>query len=73
MRWRREHQPGGANAGSVFRNPPGDYAARLIEAAGCKGMRLGSAVVREKHATSSTPTRTAARDVYKLMRTVQTW
>ena len=50
VRWRREHQPGGANAGSVFRNPEGDHAGRLIEAAGCKGLRVGSAVVSEKHA-----------------------
>ncbi|HUY43232.1 MAG TPA: UDP-N-acetylmuramate dehydrogenase [Acidimicrobiales bacterium] len=50
VRWRREHQPGGANAGSVFRNPPGDYAARLIEAAGAKGLRHASASVSEKHA-----------------------
>jgi UDP-N-acetylmuramate dehydrogenase len=50
VRWRREHQPGGANAGSVFRNPPDDAAARLIEDAGCKGLRLGSAHVSEKHA-----------------------
>jgi UDP-N-acetylmuramate dehydrogenase len=33
VRWRREHQPGGANAGSVFTNPPGDSAGRLIDAA----------------------------------------
>lgn len=38
------------NAGSVFRNPPGDHAARLIEAAGLKGIRLGGAQVSEKHA-----------------------
>lgn len=38
------------NAGSVFRNPPGDHAARLIEAAGLKGTWLGSAQVSEKHA-----------------------
>lgn len=38
------------NAGSVFRNPPGDHAARLIEAAGLKGMRTGGAQVSEKHA-----------------------
>jgi UDP-N-acetylmuramate dehydrogenase len=50
VRWRREHQPGGANAGSVFRNPPEDAAARLIDAAGCKGLRWGSARVSEKHA-----------------------
>jgi UDP-N-acetylmuramate dehydrogenase len=50
VRWRREHQPGGANAGSVFTNPPGDSAGRLIEAAGLKGFRLGTAHVSEKHA-----------------------
>lgn len=38
------------NAGSVFRNPPGDHAARLIEAAGLKGAELGGARVSEKHA-----------------------
>ncbi|HRW36608.1 MAG TPA: UDP-N-acetylmuramate dehydrogenase [Aquihabitans sp.] len=48
--WRREHQPGGRNAGSVFTNPPGDSAGRLIEAAGCKGLRIGSAEVSTKHA-----------------------
>lgn len=50
VRWRREHQPGGANAGSVFRNPPGDSAGRLIDAAGLKGLRVGGAIVSEKHA-----------------------
>jgi UDP-N-acetylmuramate dehydrogenase len=50
VRWRREHQPGGANCGSVFTNPPGDSAGRLIDVAGLKGLRLGSASVSEKHA-----------------------
>lgn len=54
VRWRREHQPGGQNAGSVFANPPGPpatpAAGRLVEAAGLKGARQGSAQVSTKHA-----------------------
>jgi UDP-N-acetylmuramate dehydrogenase len=50
VRWRRAHQPGGSNAGSVFTNPAGDSAGRLVEAAGLKGFRLGTARVSEKHA-----------------------
>jgi UDP-N-acetylmuramate dehydrogenase len=48
---RRDTQPLGLpSCGSVFRNPPGDHAARLIEAAGLKGYREGGAQVSEKHA-----------------------
>lgn len=50
VRWRRAHQPGGSNAGSVFTNPPVAPAGRLVEEAGCKGLRMGSAQVSPKHA-----------------------
>jgi UDP-N-acetylmuramate dehydrogenase len=47
---RRNSQPGGASMGSIFKNPPGDYAGRLIEAAGLKGRKIGKVEVSEKHA-----------------------
>ena len=50
VRWRRANQPGGQNAGSVFTNPPDDSAGRLVDAAGCKGLRSGTAQVSPKHA-----------------------
>jgi UDP-N-acetylmuramate dehydrogenase len=50
VQWRRDNQPGGQNAGSVFANPAGDSAGRLIDAAGLKGFRIGTAQVSEKHA-----------------------
>ena len=52
VRWRRENQPGGQNAGSVFVNPePGKVSAgAVIDELGMRGMRVGSAEVSEKHA-----------------------
>jgi UDP-N-acetylmuramate dehydrogenase len=47
---RRATQPVEPSAGSVFRNPPGDYAGRLIEAVGLKGQRLGGAQISPRHA-----------------------
>jgi UDP-N-acetylmuramate dehydrogenase len=72
VRWRREHQPGGQNAGSVFTNPPGDTAGRLIEACGLKGRRVGGVVVSEKHANFFVAESGArADDVLALVRLVQ--
>ncbi len=60
------------NAGSIFRNPPGDYAGRLIEAAGCKGLRAGGAEVSTLHANFIVHDGSAtAVDVAQLMLLVQ--
>ena len=47
---RKETQPPQPSAGSVFKNPPGDYSGRLIEAAGLKGARIGKAQISPRHA-----------------------
>lgn len=72
-RWRQAHQPLGLpSAGSVFRNPDGDSAGRLIDAAGLKGHRIGGAVVSEKHANFIVNDRKgSASDVRGLMAFVQ--
>ncbi|MDH3731406.1 MAG: UDP-N-acetylenolpyruvoylglucosamine reductase, partial [Acidimicrobiia bacterium] len=49
--WRREHQPGGTfNAGSVFKNPAGDAAGKIIDDEGLKGMQRGGVRVSARHA-----------------------
>ena len=71
--WRRIHQPlAEPNCGSVFTNPPGDHAARLIDEAGLKGLRIGGAAVSTKHANFIVASPGArASDVVQLIRAVQ--
>jgi UDP-N-acetylmuramate dehydrogenase len=70
--WRRAHQPGGQNAGSVFVNPVSAPAARLIEECGLKGVRYRSASVSDKHANFiQADPGGSADDVYALMETVR--
>lgn len=71
-KWRRERQPQGMSAGSVFTNPPGDSAGRLIEAAGLKGLTIGRAQVSPKHANFFVNLGGAtAADLHELIETVQ--
>ena len=73
-REKRNHsQPHGyPNAGSIFKNPPGRYAGRIIEAVGCKGSRQGQAQVSEQHANFIVNTGGAtASQVWQLIQQVQ--
>jgi UDP-N-acetylmuramate dehydrogenase len=61
------------NAGSVFRNPDGDYAARLVEFCGLKGLRIGGAMVSMKHANFIVNVdRASATDIETLIEKVRT-
>lgn len=69
---RRGALPSEPNAGSVFRNPPGDYAGRLIEACGLKGTSRGGALISERHANVIVNAGGAtARDVLFLMKVMR--
>ncbi len=71
--WRRRTQPlAQPNCGSVFKNPPGDHAARLVEAIGAKGLRVGGVEVSTKHANFIVADRGArAGDVAELIQQIQ--
>lgn len=69
---RRKSQPTGASLGSIFKNPAGDYAGRLIEAAGLKGARVGGVEISSKHANFFINDQNAtAQDLYDLIRLAQ--
>ena len=71
--WRRTHQPlNEPNCGSVFTNPPGDSAGRLVDAAGGKGLTVGGAQVSQRHANFIvTRPGATATDVHTLIELVQ--
>lgn len=72
-RWRKSHQPGGTlNAGSVFKNPQGDAAGRIIDGLGLKGMTRGEVSVSDRHANFFVALSGAtAQDVYDLVQAVR--
>ena len=69
---RRGSQPAGASMGSMFKNPPGEFAGRLIEAAGLKGKRIGNAAISNQHANFfMNDHETRAADMLKLIELAQ--
>ena len=69
---RKATQPPGASMGSMFKNPNGDYAGRLIEAAGLKGARIGNAVISPLHGNFFiNHASTKAEDILALIQLVQ--
>jgi UDP-N-acetylmuramate dehydrogenase len=69
---RKESQPTGASLGSMFKNPRNDFAGRLIEEAGLKGIRIGGAEISRKHGNFFLNDENAtAQDIYDLIRLVQ--
>lgn len=73
LQYRARTQPlGTSNCGSVFKNPPGNFAARLIEQAGLKGRRCGGAQISERHANFIVNVdKATAQDVQALVRLVK--
>ena len=72
VHWRRANQPGGRNAGSVFTNPEHAAAGELIESAGAKGLRVGTAEVSPKHANFiQSDEGGQASDIVEVMREVR--
>jgi UDP-N-acetylmuramate dehydrogenase len=72
VKWRRQNQPGGKNAGSVYVNPPESSAGYLIESCGLKGKRFKSAEVSLKHANFiQADEKGSASDVYELIKLVR--
>lgn len=70
--YRRRTQPPGASMGSMFKNPPGDYAGRLIEAAGLKGLISGEAQISPLHANFFINLgHASARDIWNLITTAR--
>lgn len=72
--YRKQTQPSGASLGSIFKNPTGDYAGRLIEASGLKGYQLGAVRVSPVHAnfiTNINAQTATADDYYQIIRHVQ--
>jgi UDP-N-acetylmuramate dehydrogenase len=69
---RKDSQPSGASLGSIFKNPTGDFAGRLIEEAGLKGTRIGGAEISAKHANFFlSGSRASAMDIFQLIKLVQ--
>lgn len=69
---RKTSQPSGASLGSIFKNPLGDHAGRLIEAAGLKGTRIGGAEISTKHGNFIiNGSQATSKDIYRLIILVQ--
>ena len=69
---RKASEPAGASLGSIFKNPAGDHAGRLIEEAGLKGKRIGGAEISSKHANFIiNDSHATAMDIYRLIMLVQ--